>query len=129
MTRSEFDALTWDEQSAVLDNLAIPQSAHNELTRWAQGVPAAHNEESIGKILAAPAPDVHFPAARIAAIAALAGVSEEHAREIIDPDYTYWSQRGDSTREEHLAFLAGPNEPIADWVRSVARDRLEPDPE
>ncbi len=59
---------------------------------------------------------------RIGVIAGLAGVSVDTATEIIDPDYTYWSQRGDSTREEHMAFLAGPDADIAEWVRSIASD-------
>jgi len=46
----------------------------------------------------------------------------EKAREIIDPDYTYWCDRGDSTREEHMEFLAGPDQAIAGWVASIYRD-------
>ncbi len=59
---------------------------------------------------------------KIKQIAELAECPLETTRQIIDPDYTYWSQRGDSTREEHLAFLDGSPAEIAAWVRSVAND-------
>ncbi len=59
---------------------------------------------------------------RIAVIAALSGVPADTVREIIDPEYTYWSQRGDSTREEHMEFLVGPDQRIADWVGSIYRE-------
>jgi hypothetical protein len=59
---------------------------------------------------------------KIREIAALAGCTIDEATPIIDPDYTYWSERGDSTHEEHMDFLAGPASAIADWVRSILTD-------
>jgi len=43
--------------------------------------------------------------------------------EILDPGYTYWSQRGDSTESEHRHFLEHAElDEISEWVSSIARD-------
>ena len=60
---------------------------------------------------------------RINAIAATAGCSRERSVEILDPEYTYWSERGDSTKDGHFAYLENASVPeIAGWVRSISRD-------
>ena len=60
---------------------------------------------------------------KIDAIAAAAQCSRERTLEILDPEYTYWSQCGDSTRAEHFEFLETASvERIAGWVASISRD-------
>lgn len=59
-------------------------------------------------------------------IACFAGVKREVAEEILDIDYTYWCDRGDTTKEEHLGWLAtAPMQEIANWVRSIANDMTD----
>ena len=60
---------------------------------------------------------------KINAIAAEAGCSRDRTTEILDPEYTYWSERGDSTQEEHFAYLENASvSAIAGWVKSIAHD-------
>lgn len=61
---------------------------------------------------------------KIREIATLAGCPVGEAETIIDPEYTYWSQRGDSTKEEHFAYLEHSSaEEITGWVQSICRER------
>lgn len=47
------------------------------------------------------------------------------ALSILDPEYTYWSDRGDSTRDEHLDWLTtATDDELRSWLDSIIKDMI-----
>lgn len=54
------------------------------------------------------------------AIIEMSAVPYADGLRILDPGFTYWSDKGDCSRDEHLEFLnSAPKEQIAAWLKVV----------
>lgn len=64
---------------------------------------------------------------KIQEVATCASVPLEFAKKLIDPEWKYWCDRGDASREEHWNFLLSDVQTIADWVKSIYVENLPDD--